>query len=79
MSYKKTLCKINTLGKEFFAECIIFGTHQRWEFAYGFFYTRQRIKFFPLPTSKHFESGQIWNAVDLNNGIQQVEIYIHVI
>ena len=31
-----------TLGKEFFAECLIFGTRQRREFAECSFYTQQR-------------------------------------
>ena len=69
MSYKKTLCKINTLGKEFFAECIIFGTHQRWEFAYGCFTLGKDLSF------SHFQPQNILNQVKFEMQLIQIMEY----
>ena len=55
-SAKINVCRVYffTLGKDFFAECIIFGTRQRLWFVECFFTLVKELNFFPLSTSKIF-------------------------
>ena len=64
-SAKINICRVYffTLGKDFFAECIIFGTRQRLWFTECFFYTWQRIKLFPTFNLKNFSTLHIQHVL----------------